>query len=322
MNVYIIGFDQAYASPVLCLMDIFQQAFRQDGSEEMTIRLVSMDGKPILCQNNVQLNVHGAVDDIEHADIFIVTSVGDVGTDLPKYRFLVDWLRNQHNEGTAIASICTGAFLLAETGLLDGKEATTHWTASDLFKERYPRIQLNPEKLIINHGDLYCADGKSAGIDLAYYLVEKYLGHMLAVSIAKFFVHDFRRVSRNTYAYYDAKTDHNDLEILRTQQWIKDHLAETFNINGLLEVACMSLRTFERRFKKATGDTPLVYLQRMRVEVAKHLLETTNYTFDEISYQMGYMNSGSFRKVFGKWAALLPSEYRDRFRSQKTMSLI
>ncbi|MCP4351523.1 MAG: helix-turn-helix domain-containing protein [Desulfobacterales bacterium] len=319
MNVYIFGFDEAYASSMVGLMDIFQRAEQllqqQSHAKELTVKLASADGKPILCQNNILLNVHCSLEDIQQADIFIITAVHDVDAILPKYRFVVDWLKEQYKKGAILISICTGAFLLAETGLLDGKEATTHWSIADLFRERYPAIQLKPEKLIINHGNLYCSAGAGSGNDLVYYLLEKYLGHSLASKTAKFFVHDFRRASQCAYTIYNTKTGHNDTQILETQHWISKHLTEPSNIKKLSDIACMSQRTFERRFKKATGDSPIVYIQRLKVETAKQQLETTNLSFDEISYKMGYLNSGSFRKIFVKWVHLLPSEYRERFQA-------
>ncbi len=322
MNVFIFGFEKSYASVILGIMDIFQQAEQQllsqsqeSDAKKITIKLASADGNPILCQNNIMLNAHCATRDIQQADIFIITSIHDVDAILPKYQFMVDWLKEQYQKGTALASICTGAFLLAETGLLDGKDATTHWAVSDIFRKRYPKIRLKSEKLIVNHGDLYCSGGGGSSTDLAYYLLQRYLGHPLAARTAKFFVHDFRRVSQHAYAIYDAKTGHNDTQVLETQRWINMHLTELINIKELSEIACMSQRTFERRFKKATGDSPLVYIQRLRVEIAKQQLETTNLSFDEISYKLGYMNSGSFRKIFVRWVNLLPSEYRERFRA-------
>ncbi len=322
MNVYIFGVDKAFASLIVGLMDIFQQAEQllQDQqqtpiNEKLNMKLVSIDGKPILCQNDILLNVHCAVEDIQQADIFIIAAIHDVDTILPKYQFLVDWLKVQYQKGTTLVSICTGAFLLAETGLLDGKEATTHWLLSDLFKERYPAIQLKSEKLIINHDNIFCSAGAGSSTDLAYYLLEKYIGHSLAAKTAKFFVHDFRRVSQSAYMIYDMKMGHNDKQILKIQHWIAKHITESLGIKKLSEIACMSQRTFERRFKNVTGDSPAVYIQRFKVETAKQQLETTNFTFDEIANNMGYKNSGSFRKIFVKWVTLLPSEYRERFRA-------
>lgn len=320
MNIYIFGFDQAYAGVMVGIMDIFDQGKnllasqgRQTEAEKIRAMLVSVDGKPILCQNNLLLNVQCAVEDIHDADIFIVTSIHDVDAAMTKHRSMVDWIRKQYENGTALASICTGAFLLAETGLLDGKEATTHWSVTDMFKERYPKIRLKSEKLVINHGNLYCSGGAGSSTDLVYFLIEKHLGHMLAARTAKFFIHDFKRASQRPYAIYEAKIEHNDRQILKAQRWIDSHLDTPLSIEDLSKIACMSPRTFERRFKKATGDPPSVYIQRIKVEQAKQRLETTNLSFDEISSELGYMNSGSFRKIFVRWASLLPSQYRERF---------
>lgn len=322
MNVCIFGFDQAYAGLMVGMMDIFDQAEGMPAghnnpapTKKLNVRLVSVDGKPILCQNNLLLNVHCAVEDICQPDIFIVTSIHDVDTALAKHGFMIDWLRAHHMKGTALASVCTGAFLLAEAGLLDGKEATTHWSMADLFRKRYPRVHLKSEKLVINSGNIYCSGGAGTSTDLAYLLLEKHMGHKVAARTAKHFIHDFRRVSQNTYEIYEAKTEHNDIQVLKTQNWINQHLHEPMSVADLSRIACTSPRTFERRFKKATGDTPRVYIQRIKVEAAKHRLETTNLSFEEISYQLGYVNSGSFRKLFVRWVNLLPSAYRERFQA-------
>ncbi len=322
MNIYILGFDKTYTSSLVTFMDIFQMAKQllQDDkhhskARELSIKLVSTDGKPIFCQNNILLNVHCGLEDIHNADIVIITSIHDVDTTLKEQSFMVDWLKEQHNKGTTLVTICTGSFLLAETGLLDGKETTTHWSMKDEFKKRYPAVEMNSDKMVINHGNIYCSAGAGSSTDLAYYLLEKFFGHTLAAKTAKFFVHDFRRCSQSAYTIYDSKTDHNDKEILKTQYWIEENLSESLKIVELSKMSCMSQRTFERRFKKATGDTPIVYIQKMKVEKAKEKLETTNLSFDEISYNVGYRNSGSFRKIFVKWVKLLPSEYRERFQA-------
>jgi transcriptional regulator GlxA family with amidase domain len=228
---------------------------------------------------------------------------------------MIDWLKDRYSLGTTLAGICTGSFLLAETGLLDGKEATTHWSAADRFKARYPQIRLKSDKLVINHDDLFCAEGAGSSADLAYHLLEKYMGYALAAKTAKYFTHDFERAPERISMNHHGQTRHGDAKILQTQRWIHRHLSDPITIAKLSQLACMSYRTFERRFKCATGDSPLIYIQRMRVEAAKRKLATTNLSFDEISYQTGYQNSASFRKIFVKWVNLLPSEYRNRFKT-------
>ncbi len=322
MKITILGFDRAFSSSITCLMDIFRQAelFLSQSTQpsickEITTELVSIDGKPIRCQNSVVLDVSGAAYDITKTDIIIVTSIHSYNDIRKKYQNLADWLFEQSKKGTSLASFCTGAFLIAETKLLDGKDATTHWSAFEAFKQSYPNVRLQTKKMIIDQNNIYCSGGNSGSMDLAFYLIEKFLGHSLAVKTAKFMHHDLRRVSQRAYSVYDPITDHIDIQIKKVQTWITGHLTEPITNYELLGIAHMSLRTFERRFKKATGDSPMTYIQKLRTEKAKELLETTNMSFDEISYQMGYKNSGSFRKIFVKWVSLLPSEYRKRFQA-------
>jgi transcriptional regulator GlxA family with amidase domain len=183
---------------------------------------------------------------------------------------------------------------LAETGLLDGKTATTHWGFADQFRKRYPRIELKT--------------------DLSLYLVEKYCGQEVALQSSKSIVADIGRTTQAPYAIFEFQKDHQDQRILSVQQWIEDHFAQNFNYDQLAHTCAMSRRTFERRFKTATGDTPLIYQQRIRVEAAKRILENGDQSFDEITYAVGYEDSSSFRKLFLKQTGLRPSEYRKKFR--------
>jgi transcriptional regulator GlxA family with amidase domain len=320
MNVYIFGFDQSYAGSMAGFVDIFSRArqlfldqYGNSGIEAINIRLASVDGKPISCQNGIRLDVDCSVEDILEADVFIVTSIHDFDTALSRNRFMVDWLKDRYEKGTALASICTGSFLLAEAGLLDGKEAATHWSAADAFRLRYPGIRLNTDRRIVNHGRLFCAEGAALSTGLACSLLEKYLGSTVAGKTAKYFLRDYTPADSPPGRGRDSQATHNDIEIMQIQEWIARRLADPIPVENLAREACMSCRTLERRFKKATGEPPLAYIQRLKVETAKRKLVTTNLSFNEICYQLGYENSGSFRKIFVRWAALLPSEYRKRF---------
>ena len=208
---------------------------------------------------------------------------------------------------------CTGAFLLAETGLLNGKTATTHWGFVDQFRQMYPNVNLKPQRLITDEETLFCAGALGAGIDLSIYLVEKYCGRDVAVQCSKALLHDMNRNSQAPYSVFQFQKNHADETIRVTQQWIEANYTQEINLNQVAKTHGMSRRTFERRFKKATGDTPLFYLQRTRVEAAKRLLESSDGTFDEICYKLGYENSGHFRAVFKKHTGLLPTEYQRHF---------
>lgn len=285
------------------------------------VELVSADGKPVKCLNNVSILPHRSMGDVSKTDLIIIPSISDIEKTLRRNSETIAWLKEHHQRGASIASVCTGAFLLAETGLLDGKTATTHWGFCDAFRLRYPRVLLKPERLITDEGSLYCAGNLAAGIDLSIYLVEKYCGLEVAIQCSKALLHDMGRISQAANSILSFQKKHNDEAVRNSQQWLEDHFSQAVDMNAVARMHGMSLRTFERRFKKATGDTPLVYLQRTRVEEAKKMMERGIVQFDEISYRMGYEDSNHFRQVFKKHTGLLPTEYQKYFR-QKLKSLM
>ena len=302
-------------------MDIFHQAgvmWNSIRGKEITpyfdVKLVTADGAPLTCSNSLRMMPDGSIYDVQASDLIVVTSIIDIDKTLAVQGEVIDWLRDCYARGSHIATICTGAFVLAETGLLDGKTATTHWCQTKNFANRYPQIKLKPERLITDEGDLFCSGGFNSGIDLSLYLVEKYCGHQVALESSKFAVFDIGRTSQMPYTVFQFQKDHGDSQILAVQDWIEDRYAENFSYADLARRHGMSRRTLERRFKAATGDSPLSYQQRVRVEKAKRMLEDGQHSFDEITYQVGYEDSGSFRKVFVRQAGLRPTEYRNKFQ--------
>jgi transcriptional regulator GlxA family with amidase domain len=279
------------------------------------VEIVSFDGNPVKCLNNVSLQPHRSISEVEKTDLIIIPSITDIDKTIRYGSESLKWLLTHYEKGASIASVCTGAFFLAETGLLDGKTATTHWGFVDLFRQMYPGINLKPERLITDEGDLYCAGALGAGIDLSVYLVEKYCGHEVAIQCSKALIHDMGRSSQAPYSVFQFQKKHADEAIKIAQKWIENNYAKDIDINLVSKIHGMSRRTFERRFKKATGDTPLSYLQRTRVEAAKRFLEKKAGTFDEICYRVGYEDSSHFREVFKRHTGLLPSEYQNKFRS-------
>jgi transcriptional regulator GlxA family with amidase domain len=306
-------------------MDIFCQAgltwnyiFEKSPVSYFEVEIVTQDGKPTTCLNQVKVYPHRAATEVKATDVIIISSFSNFET-LKTNKGSINWIRDHHNNGTTIASICVGSFLLAETGLLDGKIATTHWGFAREFKKRYPQIKLRPERLITDEGKLLCSGACSSYIDLSMYLIEQYCGREVAMECSKTMIHDFGRSSQSPYMVFQFQKDHNDSQIIAAQDWIEENYMKNFNIGSLAQNNGMSLRAFERRFKSATGDTPLFYLQRVRVEMAKRSLETDNQTFSEITYKVGYEDSSFFRKIFRKHTGLLPKEYRKKFQpSQRT----
>jgi len=320
-SVTVLAMLNTMAATVTSPMDVFYQAgvmwnfFNgKAASPYFDVRLVTSNGKPFRCLNGVRLVPDGSIHDVRRTDLIVVSSILDIEKVLTQQGEVVDWLQAMHRQGSHIATICSGVFVLAETGLLDGKTATTHWGFAEQFKQRYPLIELKLERLITDEGSLFCSGGYNAGIDLSLYLVEKYCGHEVALQSSKSMISDIGRTTQAPYCMYKFRKDHNDDQILPIQEWIENNFDQNFNYDSLARQSGMSRRTMERRFKNATGETPLTYQQSIRVEVAKRLLENGSRSFDEITYQVGYEDSSTFRKIFSKNTGLVPKEYRKKFQ--------
>lgn len=321
IRVTILAMYNTMASTVIGPMDVFYQTgvmwnYFQGRQPEpfFETKIVTPDGKPLKCLNGTRLMPDGSIHDLESTDLIVVSSILDIDRTMKYQGEVVDWLKHHYRKGAHIATICTAAFVLAETGLLDQKTATTHWGAADDFRKRYPLIDLKPERLITDEGDLYCSGGMNAGTDLALYLVEKYCGHEVALQSSKAMISDIGRTLQAPYTIFQFQKDHQDTQILSVQKLMEENFDQNYPYEQLARKFGMSRRTFERRFKAATGDTPLMYLQRVRVEAAKKMMETRNLSFDEIVYGVGYEDSSSFRKIFRRHTGLLPGEYQRRFQ--------
>lgn len=322
-TVSIIGFDGALASAITGIIDLFRLAgvtwarIHGEPPEPMfRTRLLTQTGDPCRCINGITLLADGSwtADDRPPADIIIVPTIGAPIHDVLTHNSgLVAWLSGQDSTSSLLASNCTGAFLLAEAGLLDGKEATTHWGFSNQFRQRYPEVSCRPEKLVTVDGDIACAGGGMAWWDLGVYLVERYAGPEVSRQLAKAFVIDVGRTSQAPYSALQAKRYHSDNTVLRLQDWLDTHFAQSISLAELAQEAGLSERSLLRRFKAATGDTPKTYLQLLRVEHVRHHLETSRRSIDEIINTAGYEDVSSFSRLFRKHTGLAPGAYRSRF---------
>ena len=320
-KVTILAMQNSMGFSIISPMEVFSQAgvmwnyFNGLGMMPyFDVRLVTSIGKPFKCLNGVKMVPDGSIHDIRKTDLIVVASIVNIDKTLRMQGEVLEWLKDRYHEGSHIATVCSGAFVLAETGLLDGKTATTHWGFADQFKKRYPQIKLKPERLITDEGDLFCSGGYSAGMDLSLYLVGKYCGHEVALQSSKSMLFDMGRTSQSPYSVFQYRKDHSDDKILAAQKWIEDHFDKHFNYDDLSCKIGMSRRSLERRFKTATGETPLRYQQSIRVETSKRLLEKGMHSFDEITYLVGYEDSSTFRKIFSKQTGLAPTEYRKKFQ--------
>jgi transcriptional regulator GlxA family with amidase domain len=319
-KVTILGCYNSLASTIFGPMDILNQAGRlwnrvskSPQTPFFDVIIASADGQPIRCTNNILIQPHCSIDEINETDLIVIASATYIEEILKRDPGLIPWIRGQYKRGTHVASICTGVFLLAETGLLDGKSATLHWGFAEMFRRKYPQVNLQLDKMFIDQGRLYCSAGVNAGMDLSLYLVEKICGRQAAVQSAKTMILDLGREKQTPYRCFLFSKEHGDPLVIKAQKWIEQHHTKSIDYDRLAEKFQMSRRTLERRFKKSTGVTPLGYLQQVRVEAAKRLLEEGSQTFDEVTYLVGYEDIPFFRKVFVRLTGLQPKEYQQRF---------
>ena len=319
-KVTILGLHNSMASTVFGPMDIFNQAGRlwdrinnTPAAPFFQVALASPDGREIRCANNILIKPHCGVQDIKQTDLLVIASATYVDKILEKNPELPSWIRRQHRNGAHVASICTGVYLLAETGLLDGKSATLHWGFARAFRQKYPRVKLKENRMFLDHGRLYCSAGVNAGMDLSLYLVEKFCGRQTAVQCAKTMVLDLGRNSQAPYAGFIPERGHGDSLVLQVQEYIESNYTRSIDYDRLARQHRVGRRSLERRFKLAVGVTPLGYLQKLRVEEAKHLLEGGGRTFSEITYLVGYEDISFFRKIFMRLTGLRPKEYQQVF---------
>jgi transcriptional regulator GlxA family with amidase domain len=223
------------------------------------------------------------------------------------------WLINQHSAGTILCSVCAGAFLLAEAGLLNGRRATTHWIHAQTLAARFPAVRIDTEKLIIDDGDIITAGGVMAWVDLGLNLIERFLSPTVMLATARFFLVDAAGREQRFYSSFAPQLAHGDKPVLKIQHWLQQHIAESPSVDLMATRVNLVKRTFLRRFHKATGMTPTRYLQHLRVGKARESLEFSMSTINEIAWMIGYEDPGSFRKVFQHIMGLSPGAYRRRF---------
>lgn len=274
----------------------------------------SADGRGISTAVNLRLEPTCSLDEIETTDLAIVSAVGtDIDSACPANAALYPWLREQHGRGAIIAGVCAGAALVAEAGLLDERPATTHWGVVDACRRRYPQVRWLPERFITESEGILCSGGVYASVDLSLYLVEKFCGHKLAMETARALLLETPRTWQCGYAAEPPETTHGDTRIRGIQEWLFRNFTGPIQVETLAEQASMSPRTFARRFKVATGETPVSYLHRLRVNAARHLLENELNSVQEICRTVGYDDLAYFRRLFKRYTGASPREYRSRF---------
>ena len=257
------------------------------------------------------------IDDVQKTDLIIVPSLhGDQRQAIELNKQFLPWITQQYNQGAEVASLCLGAFFLAATGLLNGKQCATHWKMAHEFRAMYPDVKLSDDKIITEENRVYTSGGAYSFLNLITYLIEKYAGRDIAIVAAKSYAIDIDRNTQSPFIIFEGQKSHDDEPIRKAQEFIEENYQDKLTVDLLSDKVNMGRRSFERRFKKATGNSVVEYIQRIKVEAAKYDLETSRKNINEVVYDNGYSDSKAFRSVFKKVTGLTPVEYRNKYNKQ------
>lgn len=314
------------SSPITTLLDAFSIAnlWHQDLAPKkisplFETQIVSTDGKQVSAQGNVTLKIDMSIDDVDQTDCVVISpvlpNINPMPNDLDK---LCQWLKRMQEQNTLIATVCTGTFMLAEMGLLEGKKATTNWQFARLFKKQFPNVQLVSEDMLTEDDNIISTGAATAVNNLALYLIRRYGSQKLATVCSKSLLIDPNRHKQSPYVISNPFRSHGDVQVLKAQEFIEKRYGAIETVDDIARDVGISPRHFKRRFKNATGDLPLRYLQNVRIDAAKERLETTHETIDQITWAVGYKDISSFCRLFKQHTRISPKIYREKFMYQFT----
>lgn len=292
--------------------DFLQQSGK---AEKFDVKLVGLKKEMKLNDGIFTIKADTTTDELNEIDLIIIPPMsGDMINDIHLNKEYIPWIIQQYKQGAEVASLCVGSFILADTGLLNGQQCSTHWQSANEFRRRFPEIDLVDEKIITNHNGLYTSGGSNSYWNLLVYLVEKYADRETSIWASKYFEVERNRDSQSLFMIFEGCKSHNDEAILAVQKHIEDSFKEKISIDDLAGLVHLGRRTFQRRFQKATHLTVKEYIQKLRIEAAKKLLEENNLTVNEVMYESGYNDTKAFRYTFKKVSGVSPLVYRQKFK--------
>lgn len=254
------------------------------------------------------------IHELKKNDLIIIPAVhGDLSEAIRMNKEVINWVKIQYSGGAEIATFCIGAFLLADTGILDGKSCSTHWGQAAELKKMYPQVNVQAENIVTESDGLYTSGGAYAFTNLVIYLIERYGGRELAIMTSKAFMIDIDKNNQTQFMIFNAQKDHGDKLVLSVQEQIEKEYHHNLKISEIANKHATNRRTLERRFKSATGNSLLEYLQRVRIESAKKFLERSTVNVSEAMFEAGYSDSKSFREVFKKYVGISPADYKKKY---------
>jgi len=285
------------------------------------IELVGLSRERTFNKGLFTLHADRTIADPFQTDLIIIPAPhGDLREAVELNKAFLPWITQQHENGAEVASLCLGAFLLAATGLVNGKKCATHWLAAHQFAEMYPEVELVAEQVITDEQGLYSSGGAYSYLNLVLYLIEKHVSRKVAVGCAKVFQIDIGRRSQSPFVIFQGQKEHEDEPIKKAQEFIESNFQQRITIEELAAMAFLSRRNFERRFKKATFNTAMEYIQRVKIEAAKMSLETSRENVNEVMYSVGYSDTKSFRTLFKKITGVSPVAYREKYSKKDPAS--
>jgi transcriptional regulator GlxA family with amidase domain len=296
--------------------------FSQAGHQPFfKVQLVGVQKEIQLSNGMLTIRPELLLEEVEHTDLIIVPAIaGSMDEGIAANEELFSWISSQYAKGAEVASLCVGAFLLASTGLLNGKSCSTHWLFVQEFKERFPEVIVMPDRVITEQNGIYSSGGASSYWNLLLYLVEKYTSREMAIMASKFFLLDIEKNSQLPFSIFQGQKQHGDELILALQKYIEGKYQERLSVDELSERYGVGRRTLERRFKRCTSNTLVSYIQRVKIEAAKRMLEQGLSNVNEVMYDVGYSDPKAFREVFKKYTDMTPMDYRSKFNKDFSLT--
>lgn len=257
------------------------------------------------------------ISDVKKTDLIIIPAVdGDMQKVLERNKDYLPWIIDQYKRGAEVASLCIGAFILASTGLVTGRSCATHWLAANEFRKMFPDVNLVEDRIITDEQGIYSSGGAFSYLNLILYLIEKHVGRSVAIFMSKAFQIEIERRSQSPFHIFQGQKDHDDNDILKAQEFIEQNFPEKITVDQLASMLAIGRRNLERRFKKATGNTVIEYIQRVKIEAAKKSFESTRKNINEVMFDVGYSDVKAFRTVFKRLTNLSPIEYKNKYNSE------
>lgn len=278
------------------------------------VQLVGLSNATPLSGGRFTANADATLQDVQHTDLIIIPAIdGEITQAIENNKEFLPWITQQYNNGAEVASLCLGAFLLASTGLLNGKKCATHWMAENAFRKMFPEVNLVTQKIITDEHRIYSSGGAFSYLNLILYLIEKYAGREMSILAAKVFAIEIERENQLSFIIFQGQREHEDDAVKKAQEYIEKNYQEKITVDQLASMLALSRRNLERRFKKATANTVVEYIQRVRIEAAKISLEKQRENVNEAMYKAGYTDTKAFRSTFKKITGLSPIEYRSKY---------